>query len=117
MKKYLFHGVFCLSGIAGLGYEILWTRMLTVSLGHEIISMLGVVSAFFAGIALGAVVPASWQLGFSIPLMFLALLAPVISPQERIAQTIGLPSGQVIARGWFSADMKRALKEIRVRTT
>ena len=40
-------------GLAGLGYEMVWTRLLTVSLGHEMVSVLAVVSAFFAGFALG----------------------------------------------------------------
>ena len=47
-----------LSGAAGLGYQIVWTRSLGVGLGHEIIALLAVVSAFFAGLAFGA-----WWLG------------------------------------------------------
>jgi hypothetical protein len=43
-----------LSGFAGLGYEMVRTRMLAVGLGHEIIAVLAVVSAFFCGMALGA---------------------------------------------------------------
>jgi spermidine synthase len=43
-----------LSGFAGLGYEIVWTRMLSAGLGHEILAVLAVVTAFFAGLALGA---------------------------------------------------------------
>jgi spermidine synthase len=46
-----------LSGFAGLGYEIIWTRMLANALGHEIIAVLGVISALFAGLALGSLVP------------------------------------------------------------
>jgi spermidine synthase len=46
--------VLFLSGIAGLGYEMVWTRMLMVGLGHEIIAVLAVVAAFFSGLALGA---------------------------------------------------------------
>ena len=46
-----------LSGFAGLGYEIIWTRMLSASLGHEIIAVLAVVAAFFSGLAIG-----SWAL-------------------------------------------------------
>jgi spermidine synthase len=54
MRQNLLYLIFFLSGAAGLGYEILWTRMLSVSLGHEIVSVLAVVSAFFSGLALGA---------------------------------------------------------------
>lgn len=42
------------SGSAGLGYEMVWTRMLMVGLGHEFIAVLAVVTAFFSGLALGA---------------------------------------------------------------
>ena len=45
---------FALSGVAGLGYEILWTRLLALSLGSEILGVLGVITGFFAGLALGA---------------------------------------------------------------
>jgi spermidine synthase len=45
---------FLLSGCAGLGYEILWTRLLALSLGSEILAVLGVMSGFFGGLALGA---------------------------------------------------------------
>ena len=42
-----------LSGFAGMGYEMVWTRMLGVGLGHEIAAVLAVVCAFFFGLALG----------------------------------------------------------------
>lgn len=53
-NRFVLYCIFFVSGIAGLGYEILWTRMLTAGLGHEIVSILAVVSAFFSGLALGA---------------------------------------------------------------
>jgi spermidine synthase len=66
--------IFFASGAAGLGYEIAWTRMLSVGLGHEMPSMLAVVAAFFGGVSLGAwgfdrVVsrspsPSRWYAGF-----------------------------------------------------
>lgn len=43
-----------LSGFAGLGYEMVWTRLFAVGLGHEMPAMLAVVAAFFSGLALGA---------------------------------------------------------------
>ena len=54
MRQILLYLIFFLSGVAGLGYEILWTRMLSAGLGHEIVSALAVVSAFFSGLAVGA---------------------------------------------------------------
>jgi spermidine synthase len=49
--------VFAVSGVAGLGYQMAWTRALSLGLGHEMPSLLAIVSAFFGGLALGA-----WQL-------------------------------------------------------
>lgn len=43
-----------LSGVAGLGYQMVWSRMLAVSLGHESVAVIAVVSAFFIGLTLGA---------------------------------------------------------------
>jgi spermidine synthase len=43
-----------LSGFAGLGYQIVWTEQFGVWLGHDIVSVLAVVAAFFGGLALGA---------------------------------------------------------------
>ncbi|MFG1203616.1 fused MFS/spermidine synthase [Xanthobacter aminoxidans] len=65
-----------LSGFAGLGYEIVWTRMLAVSLGHELVAVLGVISALFGGLALGSLLlgraiagsrrPAAWYAGLEL---------------------------------------------------
>jgi spermidine synthase len=43
-----------LSGFAGLGYEMVWTRLFTVGLGHETPAVLAMLAAFFSGLALGA---------------------------------------------------------------
>jgi spermidine synthase len=53
-RSHWIHLIVFASGFSGLGYEMVWTRMLTVSLGHEIIAVLAVLAAFFAGLALGA---------------------------------------------------------------
>lgn len=47
-------GAFVLSGAAGLGYEILWTRLLALALGSEVLGVLGVLAGFFGGMAVGA---------------------------------------------------------------
>ena len=47
-------GLMVLSGFAGLGYQIVWVRMLALGLGHEIHAVLAVVAAFFAGLAVGS---------------------------------------------------------------
>jgi spermidine synthase len=42
------------SGFAGLGYQIVWTQQCALWLGHESAAVLAVVSAFFGGLAVGA---------------------------------------------------------------
>jgi spermidine synthase len=44
------------SGFAGLGYEIVWVRELSLALGTEMMAVLGAIAGFFAGLALGAFV-------------------------------------------------------------
>jgi len=45
---------FSLSGCAALGYEVLWTRTLSLGLGSETLAVLGVLAGFFGGMALGS---------------------------------------------------------------
>lgn len=56
-KVGLLYIVYFLSGVAGLGYQMVWSRLFTTGLGHEMPSVLAVVAAFFGGLALG-----SWAL-------------------------------------------------------
>ena len=46
--------LFTLSGAAGLGLQLAWTRMLSLGLGQEIPATFGVLTTFFAGLAGGA---------------------------------------------------------------
>jgi spermidine synthase len=43
-----------LSGAAALGWQVVWTSQWSVGLGHEHLSVLAVLGAFFAGMSLGA---------------------------------------------------------------
>jgi spermidine synthase len=46
-------GLLVLSGAAGLGYQVVWVRLLAVGLGQEAAAALAVVAAVFLGLALG----------------------------------------------------------------
>jgi len=46
--------LFCLSGSAALGYQVVWSRMFTSGLGHEFPAVLAVVGAFMGGMGIGA---------------------------------------------------------------
>lgn len=43
-----------ISGVAALGWQFVWTQQLGIYLGHEAISVLAVMGAFFGGSSLGA---------------------------------------------------------------
>ena len=46
--------IFFLSGAAGLTYEVVWARMLTVVFGSSILVVSAVLTSFMAGLALGS---------------------------------------------------------------
>jgi spermidine synthase len=87
------------SGFAGLGYQMVWTRMLSVVLGHEIVAVLAVVAAFFSGMALGAwsldgvvsrsLLPGRWyamlELGIGLWSLILIMIMPAA---HRFAATL-----------------------------
>jgi spermidine synthase len=54
IQRWLVYVAIFLSGFAGLGYEMVCTRMLALTLGHEITAVLAVLASFFSGLALGA---------------------------------------------------------------
>jgi spermidine synthase len=103
--------VFC--GLAGLGYEIVWTRMLSVALGHEILSVLAVLAAFFSGLALGAIifdrligtslVPGRWYalLEFVVGGWALALCDIIPWANEHVPALLGVDPGPL--RQWATA--------------
>src|SRR6266699_2649987 len=49
--------LFFFSGSAGLGYQMVWSKMFATGLGHELPAVLAVLCAVMVGMALGA-----WQL-------------------------------------------------------
>ncbi len=56
----LVYFLFFLSGISGLIYEIVWTRMLTLTFGHTVFSTSIVLCAFMAGLGLGSYLWGHW---------------------------------------------------------
>jgi spermidine synthase len=52
--KSILHWVFLLSGFAALGLQLMWTRVFALGIGHELGSVLAIVTAFFGGLSLGA---------------------------------------------------------------
>lgn len=102
-----------LSGFAGLGYEIVWSRMLAVALGHEIVAVLGVVSALFAGLALGSLAPgrrisrsprpARWYAGLELTIGLWALALIPLTPLAAALMPVLVPVDAGTARQWLAA--------------
>src|SRR5258706_5606994 len=46
--------LFFLSGAAALGYQLIWSKIFAVGLGHEMASVLAVICAFMGGMSVGA---------------------------------------------------------------
>lgn len=56
----LIYVITLISGIAGLIYEIVWTRMLLLVFGNSTHSVVAVISAFLGGLALGSLLIGHW---------------------------------------------------------
>ena len=54
VMPFLFYALFFFSGGAGLGYQMVWSKMLATGLGHEMPAVLAVVAAVMGGMAIGA---------------------------------------------------------------
>lgn len=109
----ILHTLLFLSGWAGLGYEMLYTRMLSVGLGHEAAGVLAVVAAFFGGIALGALAchrpllktgaPLRWYAVLEIIVGLWALVLLLLIPWLNKALPLAVGSDPTWLRQWFVA--------------
>jgi spermidine synthase len=89
VTSWLFLVAYTCSGLAGLVYEVTWTRLLTLYLGHTTAAASAVVAAFLGGLAIGAAVggrfASSWTprrslqayVALEIAVVVCALLLPV----------------------------------------
>ena len=59
-RQRVFTGCYAASGAAALVYEVAWTRLLTLQLGHTAAAVSTVLAAFMGGLAVGAWLPARW---------------------------------------------------------
>ncbi|MBD3239366.1 MAG: hypothetical protein GF331_02180 [Chitinivibrionales bacterium] len=85
-----------LTGFSGLGYEIIWTRLLVLSVGAEHAAVLGVLGGYFLGLSLGALLFHRRVLTAAVPLRYYCVL-------ELIAAAYAVLSPILFARfaGWM----------------
>ena len=71
-------GCFLLSGISGLIYEVVWTRMLTHVFGGTTLAVSTVLTAFLGGLALGSYLGGKYIDHFKKPLLAYGVLELII---------------------------------------
>jgi len=67
------------SGAVALGYEMMWTRLLSLVVGGELLGILGVLAGFFGGMAIGAFALSKRAAQSKAPLKVFFLLEGVIA--------------------------------------
>ena len=60
-SRRVFLGLYAASGAAALVYEVTWTRLLTLQLGHTVAAASTVLAAFMGGLAVGAWIAGTWN--------------------------------------------------------
>src|SRR5262249_20815051 len=85
------------SGFAGLGYEIVWTRQLSLALGTEMMAVLGSIAGLCAGPALGAFTPDGLIRRASSPRYVYAILEAVIGIWGLVAIWLLPATGRMLA--------------------
>ena len=96
------HILFFFSGAAALGYQLVWSKMFSTGLGHEMPAVLAIICAFMAGMALGAAVldrfiprnarAGLWLCGLELTIGVWAVIASLAIPRgnELVLQLIGV---------------------------
>jgi spermidine synthase len=98
------HGVFWLSGVCGLGCQVLWTRLFAPGLGQELPAVLAVVAAFFGGFTLGAAGAESLLRRVRLPpAAFYAALEAVIGLWVLASPTL-IPRANLLALDWIGLE-------------
>lgn len=108
--------LFFVSGGSGLAFEVVWTRLLGLAIGHTTVALTAVVAAYMGGLAAGSAYVA-WRLrrGLNPALLYagleagIALLALLFPLQLALVTRLSAASGEVFARGSLLLGVVRFL--------
>lgn len=89
--SWLFLFAYTCSGLAGLIYEVSWTRLLTLHIGHTTAAASAVVAAFLGGLAVGAAA--------------MGPLAARLTPRQTLRTYLGLEVGVVVAAALLPLEL------------
>jgi spermidine synthase len=78
-SRRLFVTLYTMSGAAALVYEVAWTRLLTLQMGHTVSAVSTVLAAFMGGLAVGAWIAGRLQVSGSRRLQTYAMLEILIA--------------------------------------
>src|SRR5262245_15715367 len=113
-SRWLFIVLYTASGAAALVYEVTWTRLLTLQMGHTVAAVSTVLAAFMGGLALGAWIGGRFAAFRSQRLRAYATLEILIA-----VMAVGLPlmlAGTHPAIAWAYADGDAPMRFAFVRT-
>ena len=108
MQAVLAAAVMFVSGACALAWQMVWNAGFAVAFGHEVAAVLGVMGAFFGGLAIGAFAlaapiersarPALWYVALEVVIaawgMLLALVLPELAPS--LARALGAQPGAAL---------------------
>ena len=97
-QQWLLCGLLFCSGAAGLVYQVLWVKQLSLVVGVEVYAVTIAISAFFAGLALGALVFGRYADRIARPVLLYAAL-------EALVALLGL--GATLAFPWAAQAFAR----------
>lgn len=104
VTSWLFLVAYTCSGLAGLMYEVAWTRLLTLYIGHTTAAASAVVAAFLGGLAIGAAAGGR--------------IASSLSPRRSLQAYVGLEIAVVIGAlllplelSWFGPVLRWAYQD------
>lgn len=108
--------IFFVSGACGLAYEVIWTRLLGLAIGHTTVALTAVVAAYMGGLAIGSaragrllrrgIPPAAFYAGLEVGIALLALSFPL---QLSVVTSLSAQSGQWLERGSVALGLTRFL--------
>ncbi len=76
---WLLLGLYCLSGVTGVTYEVLWVRMLSILFGASIFGVIITLAAFMSGLGIGSFIGSWLARKFSRPLIVFAILEGAVA--------------------------------------
>lgn len=108
--------LFFVSGASGLAFEVVWTRLLGLAIGHTTVALTAVVAAYMGGLALGSAYFAQrLRRGLNPVLLYagleagIALLALAFPLQLALVTRLSAASGELLERGSVALGLVRFL--------